>query len=101
MSFLSFSALPPWAAALSLVVHLGAGVLLGVLYFRGLRWNVRLFAAGGHVAASIAVLVGRFVLLGGMLTLASLEGALPLLVMAAGLLLARYAVMRRVRDAEA
>ena len=34
-------------------------------------------------------MVGRFVLLGGVLTLASLEGAMPLLVMALGVLVAR------------
>ncbi len=101
MNFLSFAALPPWAAAISLAVHFFAGVLLGRLYFRGLQWNVRLFAEGGRVASSIAVLVGRFVLLGGALTLASLEGAWPLLVMTAGFLLARHIVMRRVRNAAA
>ena len=36
---------------------------------------------------------------GGLLTLASLEGALPLLVMALGVLIARSVVMRRVREA--
>ena len=33
-------------------------------------------------------MLGRFVLLGGLLTLASLEGALPLLAMALGVLIA-------------
>ena len=43
-------------------------------------------------------MIGRFALLGVLLTLASLEGALPLLVMALGVLIARSVVMRRVRE---
>ena len=43
-------------------------------------------------------MIGRFALLAGLLTLASLEGALPLLVMTLGVLVARSAVMRRVRE---
>ena len=44
-------------------------------------------------------MIGRFALLGGLLTLASLEGALPLLAMALGVFIARFAVMRRIREA--
>jgi F1F0 ATPase subunit 2 len=99
MSLLSFGGLPPWAMLLSLLAHLGAGIALGTLYFRGLWWNVRRFAAGGRIAVTIALTIGRFALLGGLLTLASLEGALPLLVMALGVLMARAVVMRRVRQA--
>jgi hypothetical protein len=42
-------------------------------------------------------MIGRFVLLGGLLTLASFEGALPLLLMALGVLIARPVVMRHVK----
>ncbi len=42
-------------------------------------------------------MIGRFALLGGMLYLASLAGALPLLAVAGGILLARALVLRRVR----
>jgi hypothetical protein len=48
------------------------------------------------VTTTIALMVGRFALLGGLLTMASLEGALPLLAMALGVLVARFVVMRRV-----
>ena len=51
------------------------------------------------LTTTVALMIGRFALLGGLLTLASLEGALPLLVMALGVLIARSAVMRRVREA--
>ena len=47
------------------------------------------------MVTTIALMIGRFVLLGGLLTLASLEGALPLLMMALGMFIARFAVMTR------
>jgi hypothetical protein len=75
--------------------------VLGVLYFRALWWSARRFTgacAGGGRATTIALMIGRFALLAGLLTLASLEGALPLLVMTLGVLVARSAVMRMVRE---
>jgi F1F0 ATPase subunit 2 len=98
MSFLTFDVLPVWAMLLSLSAHLTAGIVLGVLYFRGLWWSARRFTGGGRAATTIALMLGRFALLGGLLTLASLEGALPLLVMTLGVLIARSAVVRRVRE---
>jgi F1F0 ATPase subunit 2 len=100
MSFLLFDSLPGWTKLFSLGAHLGAGIVLGVFYFRGLWWNVRLFAGGGQAATAIIVMAGRFLLLGGLLTLASLEGAPPLLAMALGILAARSALIRRVRERE-
>jgi hypothetical protein len=44
-------------------------------------------------------MVGRFALLGGLLTVASLQGAMPLLTMALGVFIARFAVTRRARTA--
>jgi F1F0 ATPase subunit 2 len=99
LSFLSFDSLPLWTMFLSSVVHLTAGIVLGVLYFRSLWWNICRFTGGGRVTTTIALMIGRFALLGGLLTLANLEGALPLLVMALGVLIARSVVMRRVREA--
>jgi F1F0 ATPase subunit 2 len=99
MNFHSFDILPPWALYLSLAAHLAAGIALGVFYFRSLWWNARRFAGGGRAITVVALMIGRFALLGGLLTLASLEGALPLLMMALGVLIARPVVMRRVREA--
>ena len=99
MTFLSFDHLPAWGVALRLPAHLAAGIVLGIFYFRGLWWNARQFTDGGRATATIALMVGRFALLGALLTLASLEGALPLLMMALGVLIARSAVVRRVREA--
>ena len=96
MSLPPFDALPAWAMLASLAAHLAAGVALGLLYFHGLWRIARNLAGGGRVTTTIALMVGRFALLGGLLTLASLEGALPLLAMALGVLVARFVVMRRV-----
>jgi F1F0 ATPase subunit 2 len=77
------------ALALHLGAYFGAGIVLGLLYFRGLWWNVRFFTEGGGAGRAALMMAGRFLLLGSALTLASLEGALPLLSVAAGVLLAR------------
>jgi F1F0 ATPase subunit 2 len=99
MSFLSLDSLPAWAIFLSLPVHLGAGIVLGAFYFRSLWWNACRFTGGGRTATTIALMIGRFVLLGCLLTLVSMEGALPLLMMMLGVLIARSVVIRRVREA--
>ena len=87
------------ANAMSLVLHVGAGLLLGTLYFHALWWNTRMFATGTANGAAILLLAGRFVLLAGVLVLASRNGPLPLLMVALGLFTARAIVMRRLRDA--
>jgi len=101
MSAIWSNSLPGWLIALSLTVHFAAGVGLGAVYFRGLWWNAQLFAEGASLTVTIGLLIGRFVLLGSLLTLASLEGALPLLVMALGVLVARSAVMHSIRKSAA
>jgi F1F0 ATPase subunit 2 len=99
MSIPSFDILPAWAELLGLAAHLGAGFALGIMYFRSLWWSACRFTGRGSLVATIALMISRFVLIGGVLTLASLEGALPLLTMALGVLIARFAVMNRVREA--
>jgi F1F0 ATPase subunit 2 len=99
MSLPSFDAPSAWAEVIGLTAHLAAGIALGILYFRSLWWNVRRFAHGGSLLAIIALMIGRFVLLGALMTLASLEGALPLLMLALGVFVARSTVMRGVREA--
>jgi F1F0 ATPase subunit 2 len=86
--------LPPWAMGLSLSAHIAVGVALGLFYFGSIRRTVQGFTAGGRVTTVIAIMIVRFAVLGGLLALASLEGALPLLTMALGVFVARFAVMR-------
>jgi F1F0 ATPase subunit 2 len=99
MSIWSFATLPLWAMVLSLAAHLVAGIGLGMLYFSAIWWNARLFALGGRAMTTVALIIGRLVLLGGLLALASLEGALPLLTTALGVLIARPLVLRRYHEA--
>ena len=100
MSLAPFDTWPAWAALAVLAAHLAAGIGLGLLYFGSLWRGVRRFAAGGRVGpAAIALMLGRFAVLGAVLLLASREGALPLLLLALGVLIARPLVARRVRAA--
>lgn len=91
------ASLPAWTQFLGLAVHLAAGLALGLLYFRSL-WRTACRVVGGHgPIATVCVFVGRFAALVGFLTLASLEGALPLLSMTLGLLIARRIEIGNVR----
>lgn len=95
---LAFSHAPPeWAMLPILAACLIAGTGFGAVYFRTLWWTTRRFGADGRVTTTIALMAARFVVLGGVLFLASLAGAAPLLTMALGILVARFAVVRRVR----
>jgi F1-F0 ATPase (N-ATPase) AtpR subunit len=98
MNFAPLDTLPAWAVLLRLAAHLGLGFALGILYFRSLWWAARRFTGRGRLVTTIALTIGRFALVGGVLTLASLEGALPLLIMALGMLVARFAVMNRLQE---
>jgi F1F0 ATPase subunit 2 len=77
--------------------HFAAGIALGALYFGGLWWNTRLFTEGGRLRTMILLMIGRFLLLGAVLTLASLEGAMPLLLMALGIFISRFVITSRIR----
>jgi hypothetical protein len=84
-------------ALLPLGAHFVAGGALGAVFFLALWRSARGFAEGANVFSVIGLALGRFALLGGALTLASFEGAPRLLAMAAGALVAREAVVRRVK----
>jgi F1F0 ATPase subunit 2 len=81
----------------TLGAYLTAGFVVGTLYFVCLWWNARLLAERGGAGVSILLMLARFAVLGGVLTLAAREGAMPLLLMEAGILIARFAVMRGLR----
>ncbi len=84
---------------LVLALHLAGGGAIGALYFGSLWWNAQLFEQAGHLRTLLASMAARFALLGGVLVAVSLEGAMSLLATALGILLARAAVLRRVRMA--
>ena len=84
---------------LLLAACFAAGFAAGMAYFLAVWLSARRIAGGESPALSAAFILARFALLGGMLALASLQGALPLLVTAAGLLAARPLAMRRFREA--
>ena len=83
--------------ALGLPLHLAGGTAVGGLYFGSLWWNARLFDHAGGLGTLLASMAIRFALLGAVLCAASLEGAMPLLATALGVLLARSVVLRGVR----
>lgn len=82
---------------LIVALHLAAGTGAGMLYFGAVRRSAYGFTAGGPIAATVGFAVLRFALLAVALTLTSLEGALPLLAAALGILAGRAIVMRRAR----
>jgi hypothetical protein len=71
-----------------------AGLVAGLLFFGLLRWNTALYVGGSHVGTAAAVHVLRLAGVAGLLTLTALVGALPLLLTALGLLIARPLAMR-------
>jgi hypothetical protein len=76
------------------VAFLGTGLVAGALYFALLRWNTTLYARIGPVWAGVALQVFRVSTLAGLLVMAAPQGALPLLLTALGLLIARPFIMR-------
>lgn len=74
---------------------LGGGVLVGAFYFLTLHWNVRMLALGRPPLLAIALQLGRFaVLIGVLAVIARHFGALPLLLATAGITAARVAAVR-------
>ena len=84
---------------MTLALYGMAGVVAGTLYFVCVWWNARLLATRGGTWFTILALLGRMLVLGCMLALAARQGAMPLLLMALGVFIARFAVMRGLRTA--
>jgi len=83
-----------------LALYLAAGVAVGTIFFRALRWSARMLVEGGAASTALALALGRFLLMGALLTLAAREGAAPLLAASAGVLVGRFLVLRATeRDA--
>ena len=91
--------LPSGIQLLEIAGDLAGGTMLGILYFGSLRWSVSRFIGGGGVVRTIALMVLRFIILGTVLTLASLAGPMHLLIMTLGVFIGRSIVIRRTREA--
>ncbi|MFO1107145.1 MAG: ATP synthase subunit I [Amaricoccus sp.] len=83
------------SAALVLFAWALAGALAGLVYFRAVWATAHLLAGGGQRGRAIALTLARLALLGGFLILAARHGPAALLAAALGILLARFAVVRR------
>jgi hypothetical protein len=79
-----------------LAAQFAAGAGVSVLFFRSLWWNTRLIVQGGRVSTVGALTLGRFALIGGLLTSAAFEGAGPLLASALGVFIGRFFVLRSI-----
>jgi N-ATPase, AtpR subunit len=82
--------------ALQAAVWLSCGALIGTLHFATLQRCVGLFVAGGAPLLLLTLQLGRLAFLAAALAgIAGRFGAFPLLVTAAGILVARTAALRR------
>lgn len=81
-------------AAIGFVV----GMLAGLAHFTMLRWNVLLLTTGSP-ARAIALQLARLGALAAIFFMLARMGPWALLCGAGGLLLARHAVIRRIRSA--
>jgi len=100
MTWLLFDGLPQVLTPLALVAYVAAGAGAGVVFFRSLWWNTRLIVDGGPISKTVALIVGRFLLIGALLTLAAFEGAAPLLCTALGVFVGRFFVLRAIGNGE-
>ena len=83
---------------IGLIGYLLLGLTVGVAYFAAMWRSAELFAAGKRVGLAIGLVVGRLSLILAILApIAIRGGALPLLVTALGIVIARAIAMRRVR----
>ncbi|MFC7333117.1 ATP synthase subunit I [Rhodocista pekingensis] len=85
----------PWMpTALMALAALAAGLAGGIVYFRALRLNARLWLAGRGVVLPLLLHAGRLLLAGGLFVLAAQAGAAALLAGFAGFLAARRLTVR-------
>ena len=85
-------ALPP---ILILPLCFAGGVLLGLAYFRALRWTTDLIVNGGSPVLALALSLGRLIMIAAGFSLAVLFGGLALLAALAGVLTVKTLMLRR------
>ncbi len=83
---------------LVLIACLALGIVVGGVYFDAMWWSAELFAAGGRIPLAVALVAGRFGLIAATLAVVAIRGgALPLLMTALGVVIARAVAVRRVK----
>ncbi len=85
---------------LILPVCLAGGLALGFAYFSTLRTTADLLVRGDRPLLGLALTLGRFVFLGAGLYVAVLAGGPALLAALAGVLSAKWIMLRRMRRAQ-
>lgn len=76
-------------------VWLTSGALIGTFHFLSLRWNVRMFAAAHPLLLPFGIQLVRFVLITAVLAAITRSfGAVPLIIVTAGILAMRTAIVR-------
>ena len=82
---------------LILMLWLASGFVIGLIYFRMVRHSADLMLSGrrGRPSFGVALVLLRMAGLGGVLIIAAMQGAGPLLAATLGLLIGRFAMMRR------
>ncbi len=82
----------------TLALWLAGGGIIGLIYFRMVRHSADLMLSGrrGGPLFGLALVLLRMAGLGGVLIVAAIQGAGPLLAAALGLLIGRFAIMRWV-----
>jgi hypothetical protein len=70
------------------------GLIAGGLYFALLQWNTALYIQAGRMWTAALLQIVRLGGLAGLLVIAARHGALPLLMAALGVLIARPFVVR-------
>lgn len=86
---------------MNLVLVVGLGFLVGLIFFRALWWTTRRLLGGKGILLVVACHIGRFALLGSGLVWAARLGIWPLLAMACGITLARVVTLRGFRSTPA
>lgn len=74
------------------------GLFIGYGYFRALRETANILVGGGEPLRAIALTLGRISLLATGFFIAVLLGGLALLAAFAGVLCAKWIMLRRMRD---
>lgn len=93
-----------WNAALILVTLPGCyagGVVMGLVYFATLRTTADLLVRGEHLVLGLALTFGRIFALGGALYVVVLVGGFALLAATAGILSARWGLLRKLQKVRA